>query len=142
MSIRTQAVGDSLEAQCTKCRKATPHVVVETSEDGPSTVRCVVCHGVHAYRAVKKAGGGSKRAKRPRAPVSRRPLIVSPEEWGRMVRELDLAKAIRYNMAETFRVNDVVQHPTFGVGLVRKTIRPNKMEVLFENGTKLLRCAL
>ncbi len=35
-----------------------------------------------------------------------------------------------------------IQHPSFGLGLVLNCIRPNKMEVQFQSGIKLLRCKL
>jgi hypothetical protein len=36
----------------------------------------------------------------------------------------------------------LIQHPSFGLGQVLSTIKPNKMEVRFAGGVKLLRCTL
>jgi hypothetical protein len=48
--------------------------------------------------------------------------------------------ALAYDMAGKFRVNDLVDHTVFGLGIVKSLIKPGKMEVLFEGGKKLLRC--
>jgi hypothetical protein len=40
-----------------------------------------------------------------------------------------------------YAANDTIEHPVFGFGVVKLTIRPNKMEVLFQEGKKLLRCS-
>ena len=45
-------------------------------------------------------------------------------------------------MTGCFAENALVLHPTFGLGVVAKTIRPDKMEVVFEAGVKLLRCVV
>jgi hypothetical protein len=39
-------------------------------------------------------------------------------------------------------VEDLIQHPSFGLGCVINTIKPNKMEVSFRSGIKLLRCSV
>jgi hypothetical protein len=39
-----------------------------------------------------------------------------------------------------FQVKKLVLQPSFGVGIVKAVIVPNKMQVLFQDGIKLLRC--
>ena len=45
-----------------------------------------------------------------------------------------------YDMNGKFRANDLVEHSVFGLGIVQLVVGPNKMNVLFESGKKLLRC--
>ena len=45
-------------------------------------------------------------------------------------------------MQTVFRTGDFIQHPTFGLGQVVNTIAPNKMDIQFEDGIKMLRCRL
>ncbi len=52
----------------------------------------------------------------------------------------DASAAIGYDMQSRYKVGNLVQHPKFGLGLVKGLIVPNKVEILFEEGLKLLRC--
>lgn len=45
-----------------------------------------------------------------------------------------------YNMNATFEVGEIVEHVKFGLGEVRSVTKPNKMEVLFQDGLRTLRC--
>ena len=44
-------------------------------------------------------------------------------------------------MTESFAVGDVVEHPKFGSGVVQEVFPPDKMQILFRDGAKMLRCA-
>ncbi|MFI3272311.1 MAG: hypothetical protein R3Y11_09475 [Pseudomonadota bacterium] len=45
-----------------------------------------------------------------------------------------------YDMNATFTVGEIVEHIKFGLGEVRSVTKPNKMEVLFQDGLRILRC--
>lgn len=47
---------------------------------------------------------------------------------------------VPYSMNGTFALGGLVDHPTFGVGMVLALTPPNKMEILFREGVKALRC--
>jgi hypothetical protein len=42
-------------------------------------------------------------------------------------------------MTGSYKVKDLVEHPLFGLGVVQRVVA-NKVEILFEQGRKLLRC--
>ncbi len=50
------------------------------------------------------------------------------------------AKAKDYSMDGLFRKKDVIRHPVFGLGMVEKKAGPRKIEVLFEDGCRVMRC--
>jgi hypothetical protein len=50
------------------------------------------------------------------------------------------AQAIPYDMNRPFRLKNVLSHPNFGLGIVQLVIPPNKIDVLFQDGKKRLRC--
>jgi hypothetical protein len=50
----------------------------------------------------------------------------------------DVSKPIPYKFTRKFNLDDVIQHKTFGIGLVTRVISEKKMEVLFEESSKLL----
>lgn len=69
------------------------------------------------------------------------PEAADREEWESLLSTMQREKAIAYDMNGKYRLNDLVEHTVFGVGIVKLLIRPNKMQVLFQGGKKLLRCS-
>ena len=62
------------------------------------------------------------------------------ERWIAEVHECDTSGAKTYALDGTFAEGDLVDNPKFGMGLVIRVVKPNRMEVLFEDGMKTLRC--
>ena len=52
----------------------------------------------------------------------------------------DVSKAIPYKTSKKFSEQDVIKHKTFGIGLVTRQVTEKKIEVMFEESTKLLIC--
>ena len=62
------------------------------------------------------------------------------QNWQRTM-NMTAASARPYAMNESFAVGDVIDHPKFGSGVVQEIFPPDKMQILFRDGTKMLRCA-
>jgi hypothetical protein len=147
MIIRKLSAGDIIEAHCTKCREVMNHRIVAMVGEKVVRVECNTCNGIHNYRqpAETKASTGSKPVRKtavtPRK-TKRDPEAVDQEEWESLLPTMQADRAIAYDMNGKFKLNDLVEHTAFGVGVVRLLIKPNKMEVLFRGGKKLLRCSV
>ena len=122
------------------------HTIVAMQGEQVVRVECNTCRGTHNYYPEKKpqtpaASSGSVK----KAPAARKPKVdpgaLEREEWESLRLTMDPAVAIPYDMNSTFRVKKLVAHSAFGLGIVKLLIKPNKMEVLFQCGKKLLRCA-
>jgi len=50
--------------------------------------------------------------------------------------------AIPYDMGANLGFKDVVDHKIFGLGVVGDVITPNKVEIQFQEGKKILVCVL
>lgn len=138
MQDSTLSAGDPIEARCTKCRKNTNHVIIAMTDEGPAKVECNTCSGQHKYRpptAAKKPA-----VKKPAAKRTTDPKAAEKKEWAALQAEIEGAKAKDYAMTESFKVRTVVKHPIFGLGLVLRNPGSKKIEVLFEDGKKMLRC--
>lgn len=61
------------------------------------------------------------------------------QNWQRTMNQT-VAASRPYAMTETFAVGDVVDHPKFGSGVVQELFPPDKMQILFREGAKMLRC--
>ncbi len=144
---KKQSAGDVVDARCTRCRTVTNHTIVAMVEERVVRVQCNTCNGVHNYYspAEKRSPRAAASPKSEKAPAAR-PRVsrqsAAQAEWEELSRNADTSAAIRYEMGRGFKVDDLVQHPVFGLGIVKTTTKPNKMEVLFEGGVKLLRCTL
>ena len=145
MKSRKLSAGDTVEARCTRCRTVLNHTIVAMVEERVVRIECNTCHGVHNYypeKAAKSAApGGSTPKKEPLPRKARKePGAADREEWESLRPTMNEARAIAYDMNREYRVKNLVSHTVFGLGVVTRVIRPDKMEVLFQGGKKLLRC--
>lgn len=146
MKIKKLSAGDIVESRCTRCRALLNHTIVAMQGEQVVRVECNTCHGTHNYYPEKKPKTPSATAALKKAPAAARKPKADPgaadrEEWESLRSAMNPDEALQYNMNGTFKMNKLVMHPSFGLGIVKLLIHPNKMEVLFESGKKLLRCA-
>lgn len=147
MNTRKLSAGDSVEARCTRCRKVLNHTIVAMVGERVVRVECNTCRGMHNYHppaeAKAPAAGAATRKKEPvPRKAKKEPGAADREEWESLQPTMDRGRAIAYDMNGKFRLNGLVEHPVFGLGVVKLLVRPNKMEVLFQGGKKLLRCGM
>lgn len=133
MQSTTLSIGDPIEARCTKCRKNTDHIIITLEEEAPVKVQCNICTRKHKYRAptVPKKASTRQTAK---------PKDADRKEWESLQPAMDSAKAKNYSMTESYKLNALINHPAFGLGIVQRIIGSQKIEVLFEEGRKTMRC--
>jgi hypothetical protein len=128
-------VGGETQAYCTHCRAMREHIVVAMEGSKPAKVECDVCHKQHLFRAgppgAKSPSGRTRTArvtKKEAAPVETVDLAAVME--GRPSRG--------YDPKVRFAIGEVVAHPLFGKGLVTQLPGPQKVEITFPNGPRLL----
>ena len=132
MNRRISSVGDIIDARCTKCKKITNHVIVAMVDIKPVEVKCNTCNGTHRYRKPASILDAAKRASDS--------LLATKEEWTLSRAAMDNENVKDYSMDKEYRVKAVIRHPVFGLGLVQRVVGDRKMEVLFEDGKKMMRC--
>ncbi len=129
------SVSDEVEAWCTKCKLELAHTIVAIVDNMPKKVKCNTCAGQHNYR-MKPAEKSSAKPKTTRK-SSRSPEAKYNEHIER-ISGGDLSNAKKYNIQGSFGVDDIIDHPKFGSGVVLSIVKTNKVEVLFKEGSKLL----
>jgi len=141
MTKKTSA-GDTIDARCTRCRATMNHTIIAMVEERVARVKCNTCGGEHNYKPeAKPKATAAKKAAAPKTPKATKAAADNArKEWESLREEMNPEKAIPYRMDGTFKTNDLVSHPTFGLGIVKSVPGAMKMEVLFEGGVKLLRC--
>ena len=121
-------VGGDIDAACSKCKMVLGHTVLAMVGTQAKRVRCNTCQGEHSYRS-----SAPVKSKTPRA-TRAKPVVTS---WEALLAGKDLTRARRYSMKERFVTNELVQHPTFGVGLVQ-SVNVDKITVAFKADVKVL----
>jgi hypothetical protein len=138
MSAKQLSAGDHITSKCSKCKDTTNHTIVAMVEDKVARVQCNICNSTHNYRnpAVKKATStrtsAAKSARQTKAEAN----------WQELLSAAASKEVKPYSMQTIFKTDHFIQHPNFGLGQVINTIAPNKMEIQFEDGIKMLRCKL
>ena len=160
MTTATYKAGQEIDAYCTKCRMDLGHRIVAVAQGKPVKAECLTCRGVHMYRAPKSApkaapaasnssaylartgaspaaarsasssSGGSSRAAKSVAkppPVDDGPLVPP-----------DSAHVFIYKTSEKYAPLTWISHKTFGIGRVERELGPNKIEVRFDGGARVL----
>jgi len=133
MQSTTLSIGAPIETRCTKCRKLTEHLIISLAEETPATVQCKICNYQHNFRPpvdVKKTAA--------RKAIQHKDAEC--KEWERLRPGMNSAKATDYSMTSVYKVKALINHPTFGLGLVQRQIGSQKVEILFEDGKKTMRC--
>ncbi|HKK01798.1 MAG TPA: hypothetical protein VJ955_06480 [Desulfuromonadales bacterium] len=125
--------GDSIEARCTKCRKNTGHIVITIAEGTPVDVQCNGCSRQHKYRPPTKTVKSA-------SPRTAPPKDAERKEWQTLRPGMNSDEAINYSMTTACKTKTLINHPVFGLGLVQRVAGPQKVEVLFEDGKKIMRC--
>ena len=128
-------VGGDVEAYCTTCKTMKEHVIVAMIGDRPAKVECAGCHKQHVYRAAPPGTKSTEpRARRSSSAVSAPPVAEALE--ARLAGREGDARA--YSPNERYAVDEIVKHPTFGLGVVVSLPSAQKAEVDFRAGRKLL----
>jgi len=141
-------VGGEIDAACGKCELNLAHTIIAMVGPKVVKVKCNTCGGEHTYRGVqplvklqsfaapKRATSSSSSSSKSTA-VKRSAASTVVISWDEQFKGKDLSQAKKYSPRETFVVDDVVDHPTFGLGLVR-AVRDGKVEVAFKQEDKIL----
>ncbi len=133
MLYRKPRVGQDINAYCGKCKDERTHVVAAMDGETVRRVTCSMCGGTHNYRSKTAAPAKTTRSK-----------AAATTKGGKRTSqaksfEIDPAQPVKnYNMNASFSAGDVISHPKFGRGKVEAAVPPNKIEVRFQEGRKML----
>jgi hypothetical protein len=162
--------GDFITAKCGRCNDVTGHVVMLVLDGQIARVECKACGSVHKYREIRLPGAGAKErasvrhvragqereqgrdlGPKPKSASSRAGTTSGAPRKSASAAKLESAwqaamvrhsaeTPLPYAMNNTYKMQDFLEHPVFGRGEVIKVASPGKIEVLFQDGVKILRC--
>ena len=135
------AAGEEIDSKCLKCKDVTNHTIIAMDEEKIAKVQCNVCEARHIYRPADPVKTKKKTAKKaPAKPKVTLAVKRAGEAFDKLLRGRTEDQAIPYAMTSPFIKDDLVNHPTFGLGVVSEIIPPNKIEMTYVEGTKVLIC--
>ena len=138
------SVGDNIDAYCLKCKMVLAHVILFKVDGVVNRVKCKTCGAEHKYRGVKAAVKKETTARSPRPASSGKPARKetpndAPLAWDLKSRNMRPQTPMKdYSIKERFKVNDVINHPVFGVGFVEKVLSDKSISVLFHDAVRLM----
>ncbi len=114
------------------------HIIVAMRDSRTiARVQCKTCRGVHAFKRgtvePRSASSGKKSSGKSASKATSAKTAAAL-----VMPTLDPSKARRYRVTESFDNDAVIEHPSFGLGLVIAQLSDNKIEVLFPAGKKVL----
>jgi hypothetical protein len=133
-------VGKDVEAYCGKCKSDTWHVVTVIKNGKVNKVICKICNATHAFKSpnkdalLKTAATTRRRTTTGTKRISGR----GKKDWGTLVGLIEDKQVADYAISGEFSSSPAIRHKSFGVGVITKVLTKNKIEVLFQEGTKLL----
>lgn len=138
------SVGKEVLSHCSKCKLILAHIIV-TMKDSKSAdkVQCKTCKATHSFKdpgASKTKSSVDKVIKTAKAKArtgGRKSTETVSELWTKAIGK-NTADAKSYTIKGSFITGDVIDHPTFGQGVVEKLIDNNKIEVLFQDDYRTL----
>jgi hypothetical protein len=126
------STGQNIESYCGKCKVNLDHTIMAMDGEAIAKVRCKMCGGSHKY-------GNPRVAHKVRKPGVKKGL--GEAATAEIVWAAGLAESKRkerdYSMTAKYRIGDIVNHQTFGKGIVTK-LYANKCDMLFKDRERLM----
>ena len=114
---------------CGKCKEPTMHEILDmVDEEIVGKCLCSICQAKHNYRdpVTKKT------------PKKGKPKGPAPEKVWKQALDQAGGQAKNYSMKAQFEPGQLIEHKTFGKGVIEEVINEKKIRVVFEAGTKIL----
>lgn len=126
----TTRVGGDVDSFCGKCKFVLAHTVLAMVGKTIARVRCNTCGTDHAFR---RAPGTPALAPPRRGERPARAVVT----FAAQIEARGMSTARAYSPLATFQVDELIAHPTFGLGIVR-AVRRDKVDVAFKAAERTL----
>lgn len=139
------SVGGNVDSWCTRCKLVLAHTIEAIADGEIKRVHCNTCKGKHSFRATEPgvaAPRATKGAGEKTSPKEKKNKltggVIRAGDYDRLVVGRDLSSLRAYSIKEVFGEGELLSHQIFGVGIVTVDKGFNKVEVLFQEGPKVL----
>lgn len=130
---KAHSAGGNIDSWCTKCKLMLAHTIIAMVDNSPKKVKCNTCNSKHNFR---EKPVGAKKVKPSGRNVKSKEAHYS--EYKIRMEGCDISKTKKYSIRGDFMENDIIDHSTFGIGIIKKVVQNDRIEVLFMENNKLL----
>jgi hypothetical protein len=130
--LEKNSAGQNIESYCGKCKVSRDHTIMTMDGETIAKVRCKMCGSMHKFRNPLDA----QKVRKPRAKKGGGEAATAELVWEAGLAEAK-GKERDYSMTSRYRVGDIVNHQTFGKGIVMK-LYANKCDMLFKDKERLM----
>lgn len=126
---------------CTRCGLNLNHMITLMDGSTPKRVLCMTCKFEHAFKDPRRPA--ARRAAPARAAATPRDIALARQTheektWRARLESKDKTP-VSYRADGAFPADALVYHPKFGLGLVIDFIHPDKVQIFFDDGLKVLK---
>src|SRR5215510_255996 len=138
MELNTKRPGGDIDSWCGKCKMMLAHTIEAMVGDKVVRVHCNTCKSQHSYKA--NPPGESLRPAREAVTVGGTPRQprMRTSRYQSLLKDKNVELAKVYSPKDRYELGDVLEHATFGRGIATAIKEGDKLEVLFESGSKTL----
>src|SRR5262249_16808274 len=122
-----------VDTLCGRCKLELAHTILAMLGKQIARVRCNTCGSDHTYRPSASARGRTT----PTPARIHRPAEKATFSYADKLAAQDPAQAVSYRAKDRYAVDQLINHPTFGLGIVTG-VREDKVDVAFKTFTKTL----
>ena len=130
--LEKNSPGQNIDSYCGKCKLNLDHTIMTMDGETVAKVRCKTCGSSHKFRSPLDA----QKIRKPRAKKGAGEAATAEIIWAAGLAEAK-GKERDYSMASRYRVGDIVNHQTFGKGVVVK-LYANKCDMLFKDRERMM----
>lgn len=143
-ALTLPAVATKIYIECKKCVAERYFVVMAHKTSDSAKVQCEICKAIKTYKLPKTRKPPSEKALKALAGAAAKRRATSLEnkknihmnEYNNLIAAA-AGDAQNYSMKNKFTVNQKVQHPKFGLGIIKMALF-DKIEVIFPDEIRLL----
>lgn len=136
----THAVGKDVLSFCNKCNLTLSHTIMCMMDNQKiAKVKCKTCQAEHKFKdpnTGKKASSTTKKASSKKS-SSHEEMSQGQNFWEQAIKNSS-ATPKAYSIRSNFNVGDLIDHSTFGIGVVESKLEGDKIQVVFKIQSKTL----
>ena len=133
--ITSYSAGEKIDSWCTKCKLQLGHTIIAVVDNLPKRIQCNTCEEHHNVSTRPSGKSGTKSKSSARKTSSKE---TTYEEYISRLRDSDPANSKKYDTKGDFHKDEIIDHLSFGIGIVLSVIQINKIKILFKDGPRLL----
>jgi hypothetical protein len=142
--MKTYRAGEEIDAKCLPaCGKdlVLAHTVVAMVGDRVARVKCNTCTKEHSFQpppSASEATANKRKAAKKAKKSAQAATELAALDYDRLLKTVDLTSAKKYSPKSQLDVREVVEHATFGLGVVTEVRDGAKATIVFSEGSRTL----